>query len=101
VRVNIGVSYEADIQQAKSIIVEVANQMDWIAHNPAPKVVVRNFGDSSVDLQLRVWIRDARRRMDTISFVIDNVKEAFDRNGIEIPYPKRDIQVRQIESPAP
>jgi small-conductance mechanosensitive channel len=101
VRVNIGVSYEADIQQAKNIIVEVANQMDWIAHNPAPKVVVRNFGDSSVDLQLRVWIRNARRRMDTISFIIDNVKEAFDRNGIEIPYPKRDIQVRQIESSAP
>ena len=96
VRVNIGVSYEADIQRAKSIIVEVANEMNWIAKSPAPKVVVRNFGDSSVDLQLRVWIQDAHRRMDTISYVIDNVKDAFDKAGIEIPYPKRDIQVRHI-----
>ena len=93
VRVNIGVAYEADIRKAKDIIIEVARQMKWAADIPAPKVVVRNFGESSVDLQLRIWIKEARRRMDTISFVIDNVKEAFDLAGIEIPYPKRDVQV--------
>lgn len=101
VRVNIGVSYQADIRKAKDIIIAVARRMDWIAESPPPKVVVRNFAESSVDLQLRVWIQDARRRMDTISFVIDSVKEAFDRAGIEIPYPKRDIQVRYIDPPSP
>ena len=101
VRVNIGVSYEADIRKAKDIIVDVARRMEWVSASPPPKVVVRKFGDSSVDLQLRVWIQDARRRMDTISFVIDNVKEAFDRAGIEIPYPKRDIQVRYSGPPSP
>ena len=99
VRVNIGVSYEADISQAKTIILDVAQRMEWVSASPPPKVVVRNFGDSSVDLQLRVWIQDARRRMDTISFVIDNVKEAFDQAGIEIPYPKRDIHVRYTAPP--
>ena len=54
-------------------------------------MVVRLFGESSVDLQLRVWITDARKRMDTISEVTDKVKEAFDKHDIEIPYPKRDI----------
>lgn len=93
VRVNIGVAYEADIRKAKDIIIDVARHMDWIAASPPPKVVVRNFGNSSVDLQLRVWIKEARRRMDTISFVIDHVKEAFDQAGIEIPYPKRDIKI--------
>ena len=101
VRVNIGVSYETDIRKAKDIIIDVARRMEWVSESPAPKVVVRNFGDSSVDLQLRVWIQDARRRMDTVSFVIDHVKEAFDRAGIEIPYPKRDIQVRYIVPSAP
>ena len=101
VRVNIGVSYETDIRKAKDIIVDVARRMEWVSASPPPKVVVRKFGDSSVDLQLRVWIQDARRRMDTISFVIDNVKEAFDRAGIEIPYPKRDIQVRYSVPPSP
>ncbi len=93
VRVNIGIAYEADIQKAKAIIIDVARRMDWAADTPAPKVVVRKFGESSVGLQLRVWIKEARRRMDTISFVIDQVKEAFDQAGIEIPYPKRNIQI--------
>ena len=101
VRVNIGIAYEADIRKAKAVIIDVARRMDWAADTPAPKVVVRNFGDSSVDLQLRVWIKEARRRMDTISFVIDQVKEAFDQAGIEIPYPKRDIQISPSIEPPP
>lgn len=93
VRINIGVSYEADIRKAKSVILEVAAKAEWIAQDPPAQVVVRNFGESSVELQLRVWIQDARRRMDTISFITDHVKEAFDHAGIEIPYPKRDITI--------
>ena len=95
VRVNIGVAYDTDIKKAKDIILKVAASADWIAKDPAPKVVVRNFGESSVDLQLRVWINEARRRMDTISYITDQVKEAFDSQGVEIPYPKRDIFVTQ------
>jgi len=96
VRINIGIGYDADIAKAKQVILDVADQIDWIAKDPKPKVVVRVFGESSVDLQLRVWIQNARKRMDTISEVTDQVKEAFDRHHIEIPYPKRDIVVRQV-----
>ncbi len=94
VRVNIGVAYDADLKKAKKLIMEVAESMQWAAKQPPPAVVVNNFGESSVDLQLRVWIDDARKRIHTISHVTDRVKEAFDREGIEIPYPKRDIQIR-------
>ncbi|MEE8553509.1 MAG: mechanosensitive ion channel family protein, partial [Desulfobacterales bacterium] len=71
VRVNIGIAYDADINKTKGIILDVADSAEWIAKDPLPKVVVRNFGDSSVDLQLRVWIDDARKRMDTISYITD------------------------------
>ncbi len=93
VRVNIGVAYDADIDKTKDIILNVADSAEWIAKDPPPKVVVRNFGESSVDLQLRVWIDDARERMDTISYITDKVKTEFDNEGIEIPYPKRDITI--------
>lgn len=93
VRINIGISYNADIEKAKEIIIGVADSADWISKDPPPKVVVRQFGDSSVDLQARVWIKNARRRMDTISYMTDNVKTAFDAAKIEIPYPKRDISI--------
>jgi small-conductance mechanosensitive channel len=93
VRVNIGIAYDADIEKAKRLIIAAAESVDWVTKNPAPKVVVRNFGESSVDLQLRVWITDARKRMDTISYITDQVKTLFDQNQIEIPYPKRDVTI--------
>ena len=94
VRINIGIAYDADMQSAKDIILKVAESAPWVAKEPSSAVVVRNFGDSSVDLQLRVWIDDARNRMRTISYITDRVKTAFDDQGIEIPYPKRDIYVK-------
>ena len=93
VRVDIGVSYDADIKKTKDIILKVAHTLPWISKDTPPMVVVRNFGESSVDLQLRVWIDNARKRMDTVSFITDNLKDAFDKEGIEIPYPKRDITI--------
>jgi small-conductance mechanosensitive channel len=93
VRINIGVAYDADLVKAKKIILDIADGIEWIAKEPKPKVMVRLFGESSVDLQARVWIKDARKRMDTVSEITDRVKEGFDQNGIEIPYPKRDIVI--------
>ncbi len=93
VRVNIGIAYDADMVKAKALIIQAAQSADWISAQPAPKVVVRDFGESSVGLQLRVWIKDARKRMDTISYITDRVKTLFDENGIEIPFPKRDISI--------
>lgn len=93
VRINIGVAYDTAIEKAKAIILEVASAVQWVSDNPPPKVVVRNFGESSVDLQVRVWIEDARQRMNTISAITDQVKTAFDKAGIEIPFPKRDVHI--------
>jgi small conductance mechanosensitive channel len=98
VRINIGLAYDADLPKAKKIILDIADAIEWVAKKPAPKVVVRHFGESSVGLQVRVWIKDARKRMDTISEVTDRVKEAFDEQGIEIPYPKRDIVITHRKS---
>jgi len=93
VRIDIGVAYDADIEKAKKAIIDVASSLSWVIQDPKPKVVVRNFGDSSIDLQLRVWINNARKRMDTISYITDHVKTAFDKEGVEIPYPRRDIVI--------
>jgi small-conductance mechanosensitive channel len=95
VRIPIGVSYDTDINKAKAVILDVAKTPEWVVKDPPPVVVVKAFGESSVDLELRVWIKNARRRIHTISYVTDKVKEAFDRERIEIPYPKRDITITQ------
>ena len=99
VRINIGVAYDADIDQAKTLMLEVAQSVEWVLSSPAPKVVARNFGESSVELQLRVWLKDARKRMDTISEVTDQVKTRFDKEKIEIPYTRRDIRILREDNP--
>ena len=95
VRVPIGIAYDADVQKAKNIICKVALELNWVMRDPAPKVIVRSFGDSAVNLQARVWIDDPRKRMDTISHITDRVKEVFNEEGIEIPFPKRDIYIKR------
>ena len=100
VRINIGIAYDANMRRAKEVILDVARSTEWVSETPPPKVVVRKFGESAVDLQLRVWIEEARRRMDTISYITDKVKDAFDEAGIEIPFPKRDIYIKRETLPS-
>ncbi len=95
VRVPIGIAYDADVNKAKEIISSVSLELDWVMKNPAPKVVVKTFGESAVNLEARVWIRNPRKRMDTISHITDRVKEMFQKEGIEIPFPKRDIFIKR------
>jgi MscS family membrane protein len=95
VRIPIGIAYDADVRKAKEIIKRVSLELDWVMKDPPPKVVVKNFGESAVNLEARVWISKPRKRIDTISHVTDRTKEVFQQEGIEIPFPKRDIYIKR------
>jgi small-conductance mechanosensitive channel len=100
-RIPIGIAYDADQTKAKQIIREVALDIAGVMHDPEPKVIIRRFGESSIDLELRVWIADARRRRAISDEITDRVKAAFDRAGVEIPYAKRDFYIRTMPAEAP
>lgn len=95
VRIPIGIAYNSDVDKAKKVIISTAFELEWVMKEPAPKVVVKDFGESAVNLEARIWISDPRKRMDTISHISDRVKVEFDRAGIEIPFPKRDIYIKK------
>ena len=97
VRIPIGIAYDADVTKAKEIIKQVSLELNWVKTEPEPKVVVKSFGDSAVNLEARIWISRPRKRMDTISHITDRVKEVFQQEGIEIPFPKRDIYIKKSE----
>ena len=97
VRIPIGIAYDANVSKAKELIKQVSLELDWVKREPEPKVVVKSFGDSAVNLEARVWISRPRKRIDTISHITDRVKEVFHQEGIEIPYPKRDIYIKKSE----
>lgn len=93
VKFTFGISYEDDINKASEIIVDKAKQNDEIMDDPEPSVRVTELADSYIGLQSRIWIKDPRRS-DFIrikSDYVKDVKETFDEEGIEIPFPQVDL----------
>ena len=84
----------------KRIIRKVALGVADVEASPEPQIIIRNFGESSVDMELRVWISNARRRRAVADEITENVKMEFDRQGIEIPYAKRDLYIRMMPAEA-
>ena len=88
-----GIGYDDDIDVATDIILEEARAHPGIMDNPEPSVRLTELGDSSVGLQSRVWIADPSRAdfVKTRAEYVKAVKERFDAEGIDIPYPHRTL----------
>lgn len=90
---NIGVSYNADIKQAREIILKLFLQEQRILKEPAPVVFLTSLDDSSINLSTRVWVMTSD--FWPVSFeYLEKIKEEFDKNNIEIPFPQRDIHIK-------
>ena len=87
-----GIGYDDDIDKAKQIMRDVLSQDSRILPEPPPQVAVIELGDSSVNFMVRPWVK-ATDYWGVYSDVTEKVKKAFDANGINIPYPQRDIHV--------
>ena len=61
---------------------------------PGPKALFMEFGDSSLNFELRVWIHRIEKRFDVVSGLNFAIDKAFRANGVEIPFPQRDLHVR-------
>ncbi|WP_135662037.1 mechanosensitive ion channel family protein [Halorhabdus rudnickae] len=95
-KVDVGIDYESDPERAKSVALEAIKQVDSVADGPPPQIVPKNFGDSAVVLELRFWIDHPTppRKWNAVSGVVTGVKEAFEREGIKIPFPQRELSGR-------
>ena len=93
VKFDFGIGYDDDIDRATEIIVEEAKRHDGILDDPAPSVRLVELGDSSVGLQSRIWIGEPSRA-DFVQIrgeYVQAVKQRFDEEDIDIPYPNRTI----------
>ncbi len=89
-----GISYGDDIQKAKSVLQEIVSADNRVLQEPAPQIVLAELADSSVNFKARVWCNSA----DFWGIYFDmqeKVKMAFDRQGISIPFPQRDVHFYQ------
>ena len=99
--VDVGVDYDDDLEASRSVALATAEEFAAedlrLLETPAPDVRVRRFGDSAIDLTVRVWIDrptagDVTQVRDEL---ICRVKDAFDESGIKIPYPQRELSGRE------
>lgn len=95
--VKIGVSYDADLEKVKEIMLEAARQHPRCMKDPEPSCFLREFGDSSVNFLLMFWVEDVvEGRFCPHSEVMFSIWNKFKEHGIEIPYPKRDLYIKEM-----
>jgi small-conductance mechanosensitive channel len=94
-RLAVGISYKSDVRKAIELCTDAAMAAPRILKDPPPRCLLRGFGDSSVDLELRVWINDPPNgRANVLSEILLGIWDRFHEHGIEIPFPQRDLHIR-------
>ena len=86
------VAYGTDVEKVKSILLEEADKHELVLKDPAPFARLSKQNDSSLDFTMRVWVES--KNYWTVNFdLTESVKEAFDKAGIEIPFPQMDVHM--------
>ena len=94
VRVPVGISYDANPRDAIKLCLDSANASARTLQNPEPKCLVTGFGENSIDLELRFWIDDPSNGVGNIrSEVLLGIWDRFKENGVNIPFPQRDVRI--------
>lgn len=95
VKIPVGIAYDADVKKAMEVILNVAEEHRRILKIPAPVCQLNNFGDSSINLELRIWIRDPANGVNNVkSDVLVGIWEKFKEEGVAIPFPQRDVHIK-------
>jgi small-conductance mechanosensitive channel len=90
-KIDIGISYGSDWRLAKKIITEEARAHPRVAKNPQPFVLMDKYSDFSLNLKLWVWLKHALDREQVRSDLLESIKDRFDTEGVEIPFPYRTL----------
>lgn len=88
------IGYQDDIVRAKDILKEIVEQSDLALKEPAPAYLVAEHGESAVNLAVRIWVKTADY-WDLNFYMNEQVKLAFDREGVHIPYNQLDVNLHQ------
>ena len=89
-----GIGYGDDIKKAKDVLTEVVMNCKYVLASPEPVIAVLSLGDSSVNLAVRPWVKTSDY-WDAHFYLTEEIKLRFDKEGISIPFPQRDVYIYQ------
>jgi len=98
--VKLGVAYKEDIARVRQVLLAVAEKNPLCLDEPKPLFIFLGYGESSLDIQFSVWaIRE--NFLDLKNSIYEEIKQAFDAAGIEIPFPHRSLYTGSVTEPFP
>ena len=102
IKLQVGTSYSSDPEEVRGLLLQVADGHPDVLPDPAPDVIFTDFGDSSLDFELRVWTtRQVRTPFILKSDLYFAIFKLFQEKDIELPFPQRDLHLRSISVPIP
>ncbi len=96
IRIAVGVAYGSDIDKVREILMNIALNDEAVCEDPEPRVRFRTFGASSLDFELLCWIDQPVLRGRIIDALNCQVYKRFIEEGIEIPYSKQDLYIKEL-----
>jgi small-conductance mechanosensitive channel len=96
IHVPVGVAYGSDVKQVVRILTDAGKGEEMVLKDPPPKVWFAAFGDSSLNFELLVWTRHVEGQREIISRLNYAIDEAFRREGVEVPFPQRDLHIKSM-----
>lgn len=94
----IGLAYGSDVHRARDIILDLAEAHPLVLRDPAPSVLFANLGDSALEFQLTCFVVEEAKSAVIRSDLLFAIHAGLQEAGIEIPYPQRDIRLRDIDA---
>ena len=101
IRIPVGVAYGSDMAQVRGLLMEIALASELVCTHPEPRVRFRAFGASSLDCELLCWVENPELRGRAIDGLLEAIYNRFNDEGIEIPYSKQDLYIKELPERPP
>ena len=95
VTINVGVAYGSDLHKVRQILIDCAKRHPKAEQDRDPLVLLREFGDSSINFSLMVIISDVMSKLVAQSEIMFDIYDTFEKEGIEIPFPQRVVHIKE------
>lgn len=93
-QLEVGVAYGSNVDQVRKLIIDRLSKLDCFDHKKGIQVLFKDFGESSVDLEVVLWT-PVKTRLTDLARIKEQIYDALNQGGIEIPFPQADIHIRQ------
>jgi small-conductance mechanosensitive channel len=93
----VGVAYGSDVPLVMETLTACAKDQEMLSAYPLPQVLFLSFGASSLDFELRVWVKDSDQRLKVTSLLHQEIDRRFREVNIEIAFPQQDLHLRSVD----